>query len=539
MLFQITTSVLAILLGGTKVKAAGRQQQLSLPPGVWTSRGYGYALFVQGNGTNQEITLLDETAISCIPNDEVLDYLGGFDLLSDDLAVLDFGSSVTYYFDRSDSFQSGCANGLTNTILDESYIPDTLETYDIFVETFDEHYAFFELRGVDWKTASTQIRTTLATNSSEEELFVALVSLVAPLQDGHVTIEITEEDAYEHPSALFQRFYQEYDDIIASGSTDYEDPDQYSIVQLARWISNVAVNYMENNELKGDFFGGLVYGKFASGSNVGYIQMIGLSYEDNDMTLDDYEAQLNVVFEELGSCDSIVIDHRFNTGGEDSAALLLASYFASERTLAYTQTAVNGDSFTEKQEVYINPGPESLRFHGKVVLIVSEEDASAGKTFALSMKQLPQTTIIGKNTNGILSDKLVKFLPNGWTFSVSNEIRKAPDGTIYEKVGIPPHILAAGDVLPLEERETGIDSWLELALDTISSMETSAPTISPSRSPTGKPTGIRATAAPTETPTSAPSDTATEIPSGTNKATALGSMSISLLLVGGAMAMAM
>jgi C-terminal processing protease CtpA/Prc len=158
---------------------------------------------------------------------------------------------------------------------------------------------------------------------------------------------------------------------------------------------------MEKSELKGDFFGGLVYGKFGSASNVGSIQMVGLSYEDNDMTLDDYEAQLNIVFEELGSCDSIVIDHRFNTGGEDSAALLLASYFASERTLAYTQTAVNGDTFTENHEVYINPAPEEFRFHGKVVLIVSEEDASAGETFALSMKQLPQTTIVGRNTAGI------------------------------------------------------------------------------------------------------------------------------------------
>jgi hypothetical protein len=69
-----------------------------------------------------------------------------------------------------------------------------------------------------------------------------MVSLVAPLQDGHVTIETTEEDAYEYPSALFQRFYQEYDDVIASnsGTIDYDDPDQYAIVQLACWISNVA-----------------------------------------------------------------------------------------------------------------------------------------------------------------------------------------------------------------------------------------------------------------------------------------------------------
>jgi hypothetical protein len=41
----------------------------------------------------------------------------------------------------------------------------------------------------------------------------------------------------------------------------------------------------------------------------------------------------------------------------------------------------------------------------------------------------------------------------------------APDGAIYEAFGIPPDIRPDADLLPLSEREAGIDSWLEMALE--------------------------------------------------------------------------
>ena len=42
----------------------------------------------------------------------------------------------------------------------------------------------------------------------------------------------------------------------------------------------------------------------------------------------------------------------------------------------------------------------------------------------------------------------------------------SPDGIDYDKVGIPPDIVPKTELLPLAEREEGVDSWLELALQT-------------------------------------------------------------------------
>jgi C-terminal processing protease CtpA/Prc len=131
--------------------------------------------------------------------------------------------------------------------------------------------------------------------------------------------------------------------------------------------------------------------------------------------------------------------------------------------LAFTKRAVDGDGYTETFEAYVEPvsGPT---YDGEVILIISGSTVSAGETFTMTMAQLPQTILLGRNTSGAFSDILVRSLPNGWLFGLSNEEYKAPDGVIYEVVGIPPDILPDADLLPLSEREAGFDSWLELAL---------------------------------------------------------------------------
>ena len=52
----------------------------------------------------------------------------------------------------------------------------------------------------------------------------------------------------------------------------------------------------------------------------------------------------------------------------------------------------------------------------------------------------PHVTRIGEPTNGIFSDVLLRKLPNGWGFFLSNERYFSHEKVNYEKVGIPPDI---------------------------------------------------------------------------------------------------
>ena len=50
----------------------------------------------------------------------------------------------------------------------------------------------------------------------------------------------------------------------------------------------------------------------------------------------------------------------------------------------------------------------------------------------------PKIKRFGSSTNGIFSEILWKNLPNGWEFSLSNEIYTDPKGKDYEIRGVPP-----------------------------------------------------------------------------------------------------
>ncbi len=50
----------------------------------------------------------------------------------------------------------------------------------------------------------------------------------------------------------------------------------------------------------------------------------------------------------------------------------------------------------------------------------------------------PNITVIGDNTAGALSDMLYKGLPNGWIYTLSNEVYETMEGQLFEVTGIPP-----------------------------------------------------------------------------------------------------
>ena len=70
--------------------------------------------------------------------------------------------------------------------------------------------------------------------------------------------------------------------------------------------------------------------------------------------------------------------------------------------------------------------------------MTSKQTASASETFIIASLNLPNVKRIGSNTEGVLSDALSKKLPNGWEYTLSNEIYESADGVNYERSGIPP-----------------------------------------------------------------------------------------------------
>ena len=63
---------------------------------------------------------------------------------------------------------------------------------------------------------------------------------------------------------------------------------------------------------------------------------------------------------------------------------------------------------------------------------------------------------------GIFSDEFYRSLPNGWEFSLSNEIYLAPNEESFEMTGVPPDVFSP--FLSWEDHQNGVDSVIEAAI---------------------------------------------------------------------------
>ncbi|WP_353573273.1 S41 family peptidase, partial [Candidatus Albibeggiatoa sp. nov. BB20] len=79
-------------------------------------------------------------------------------------------------------------------------------------------------------------------------------------------------------------------------------------------------------------------------------------------------------------------------------------------------------------------------FTKPVYVLIGEHTYSGGEVFALAMKSLPNAILVGEPTQGGLSDKITRTLPNGWGFSVPSEVYSDIDGNEFEDVGVPADI---------------------------------------------------------------------------------------------------
>jgi hypothetical protein len=171
---------------------------------------------------------------------------------------------------------------------------------------------------------------------------------------------------------------------------------------------------------------------------------------------------------EFQNLKALIIDIRFNEGGLDFLGLRLASRLTDQRRLGHSKQARFGgyDEYTELHHRYFEPA--GVQFLNKpVMLLTSGNTFSAAEAQTLTLKGLPNVTLIGEVTGGGLSDILIRYLPNGWIFSLSNERYFSREGIDYEQKGIPPDI----EVIANEDSlNADVDNILSRALREIETL---------------------------------------------------------------------
>lgn len=405
--------------------------------GTWKMEGYGKIIDIRDSAVN----LYDTTSFSCVPKEKLklkdLGFLGQFKQIAQDTLMLSSGIT-TYRLIRIAGLPDHCKiKGNLNT--------DPLYNFDVFYHTFRENYAYFKTRNINWDSLYTHTRTKINKQTTPAELYGLLSEMTVRVGDGHTTIAKPEE---------------------LKGTPSKTADAVVEVLPLKEIRDHVLYQNLKdptiagrNSEGKGLINWGVIKG------DIGYIQINGMiCYLDfnipDSLTGDKYwEKYSNHVYKEtdvqakeaakagqiisralneLRGTKGIILDLRFNDGGFDAVSLELLKHFVAAKTLVFNKQAWIGKGLTAKQEIFVEPA--EVTYKKPVVLLTSNHTASAAETFTLGTMAFKNFIRIGHKTQGIFSDALPKQLPNGWEFTLSNEIFTSASGRNLENIGISPDI---------------------------------------------------------------------------------------------------
>ncbi len=437
-----------------------KEEQLLSLNGIWERKAYGDIVVIN----DYDLSLYQFTKATCLQVDEPFTtvFLDSLELIevADDQSQFqiqsqDNNQQFPILFQKLDQLPIQCEN-LSNKNADVN------EVFNHFWHNFNDYYAFFNTRNVNWADQYDDFIQDLNPTMSDAALFERFSKMITPLNDAHVVLSNGEQEFVSTRSTFEHMLQEEF-----AAQDTYEDFNNYVYSQFVRF-TEILTTYIDEGELKhkggpNDFW--MQWGTIRE--NIGYFAIQnfeGFGPQPN-ATVEEEINVANILTEEvltdLDNTRGLIIDLRSNSGGYDEVALSIASNFTDQKRLAFSKTTSCLEENCTKQDIYLIP-TEGPSYSKPIVIITSQQTASAAEVFALAMRAIPNTTHIGEATQGIFSDMLEKVLPNGWMVSLSNEIYLDHNGISHEAIGIQPNINVS--TFSLDDRVTGSDSAIEQAL---------------------------------------------------------------------------
>ncbi|AMP97382.1 Periplasmic protease [Pedobacter cryoconitis] len=422
--FNFTICVLLMALGAS----AQQNPENQFKNTSWVQQGYGRCLKIEDstytyyNTNNMNCKALAEGKMS-----------GRFTIVSLDKneLILNPGGIVNYIFKRVDSLPPMCTHP-------DSAAASYEENFKVFWETFNDNYAFFRERNINWKQVYEDYLPRVKKISSEKELADILREIVKKIGDGHIRLEVPDELKTKVAVAA-PVIRRKKDDIVKAIQERYlVDKHTYNngVINWGK-LKSTKIGYLMIKDMNN-------FSAYVSPADK-YQPDFAKKYDqvkDSRLPLMQFEDEINGVDQimkkilaDIGQSDSIVIDLRFNGGGLETVALRLLSYFVGESKHVLSVEARTDQGNTAKQKYILQPANSAYK--GKVCILLSGQTASAAEIFALAAQHYPNIRTMGTRTAGIFSEILWKELPNGWEFSLSNEIYTDSNGKTYEGTGVP------------------------------------------------------------------------------------------------------
>ncbi len=441
-LFGLTT----ILLLGVSCKAqilyptitkgnSGSQVNIEIK-GFWKSIGDGYLLATDDRG----ITLYSYTSKYCYKekNDHVTGLLNSsskflLNRTKDTLSIYlqDFGEKTKELqaekkFYKLNKLPDNCSP------LTDIQQKDPQFLFELFWLTLKENYAFAKERNLDWDQIYKNYKPKISSQTTKDDLFNLLGEIVTLTKDQHTKIISADGKTKQYsgvPTALLlgevfnqQNSVKNFNDYISQFfKTNYDNISHDLLHDKGKKVANGKIEW-------GDVT-----------PDIGYIHIHSLTGFASDqlprkLHIDTLNYYMSNIMNAFQTKKAIIVDVSFNFGGYDAAGLTFAGYFTDKPFKAFTKYSFHNGVFHKASEFSVIPSA-AYNFTKPVYVLTTDISRSAAESFVMQMKALPNVTVVGTHTLGIISDMLGKTIGD-YYLTISNEKYVTPEGEMHEVKGV-------------------------------------------------------------------------------------------------------
>lgn len=277
---------------------------------------------------------------------------------------------------------------------------DGERAFDEWWSTFDRVYAMFGLRRVDWNAVRDGFRPHAAACTDAWALGCVLAAAADTLGDRHAWVAVGGEPVPNTHRALEYR--ANFPAVMAA-----LEP----MTQPRRGIN---------------------WSRTADG--VGYLNVSALDGPD---LVEHFDRALD----ELADARGLIVDLRFNTGGNETFAQGMAGRFTAEPVVYAHQRTRSGPGLTE-----LGPWeprvlwPRGERFERPTVVLIGPAVMSSAEAFALMFRACEGVTLLGARTAGSSGNPLTLELVGGITATVPQWLAADADRQPFEGQGLAPAV---------------------------------------------------------------------------------------------------
>lgn len=285
-------------------------------------------------------------------------------------------------------------------------------------EAIEQRYSYLEVRPVDWPAAWKAYEPRLTAAATPREFAVIAGEMLAQTKDPHIWLLENQQIV-----PAFRR--------VAEPNAN------------PRLLPRLVRNLKQHHPM-------VASGLAAPG--VGYLAIHSWERKYAPKLLEAVYAAMD----ELRPEPALIIDVRFNSGGDETIARALAGCFVEKRVLYAGHVSLDPAApgkFSAPVERWLEPNREKPPYRGKIAVLMGPVNMSSAEAFLLMMKQVPGAKLLGTRSYGASGNPQPHVLANGVTVLLPSWKARTAEGVEFEGQGLAPAIEVPASAAELKEKD--------------------------------------------------------------------------------------